>query len=283
MTTPLLLTEIEATRTWVREHRDTGHTVGLVLTMGALHEGHLSLARTAREECDRVLATIFVNPTQFAPGEDLERYPRDLARDCELLGGAGVDVVFAPATEAMYPRDAGTSIDVGPVARPLEGASRPTHFAGVATIVAKFFQIAPADRAYFGQKDYQQTVVIGRMVADLNMPIELVTCPIVREPDGLAMSSRNAYLSPAEREQGLSLSRGIREGERLYSEGERDAAAIRSAVSRVLEGTAGVDLEYVALLADGTMDQPPTIDGPVVLAVAARVGQTRLIDNVRLH
>lgn len=282
MTTPLLLTEIEATRTWVREQRSAGRTVGLVLTMGALHEGHLSLARAAREECDRVLATVFVNPKQFAPDEDLERYPRDLDRDRELLGQAGVDAVFAPTAEAMYPPDTGTSIDVGQVARSLEGGSRPTHFAGVATVVAKFFQIAPADRAYFGQKDYQQTVVIGRMVADLNMPIELVICPIARDPDGLAMSSRNAYLSPAERERGLSLRRGLRAGEKLYNEGERDTAAIRSAVSRVLEDTAGVDLEYVALLADGTMDQPPKIEGPVVLAVAARVGQTRLIDNVRL-
>lgn len=282
MPKPVLFDEIDATRSWVREQQAAGRTVGLVPTMGALHQGHMSLALLANGQCDRVITTIFVNPTQFAPGEDLERYPRDLDRDCELLGRAGVDAVFAPEAAVMYPPGAATTIDVGPVAHPLEGASRPTHFAGVATVVAKLFQIAPADRAYFGRKDYQQTVVVRRMVADLNLPIEVVVCPIVREPDGLAMSSRNAYLSPAERKRALVLNRGLCLGQRLHQEGERDPATLRRAVSKEIGRVSGVDLEYVAVLDDGTMDEPTTLAGPAVLAVAARVGQTRLIDNVPL-
>lgn len=283
MTEPLLFTEIDPTRTWVREYRATGLSVGLVPTMGALHDGHLSLVQAAKGPDDRVLATIFVNPTQFAPGEDLERYPRDLQRDRELLGRAGVDAVFVPSAETMYPSGYATTIDVGPAARSLEGASRPNHFAGVATVVAKLFSIAPANRAYFGEKDYQQTVVIRRLVDDLNLPIEVVVCPIVREPDGLAMSSRNAYLSLAERQQALSLYRGLRFGQRWHREGQRDAAKLRDAVASEIRSTSGVELEYVAVLDDGTMDEPTRINGPAVLAVAARVGQTRLIDNMRLH
>lgn len=283
MAAPLVFTEIDAMRSWVREQQHSGQSVGLTPTMGALHEGHLSLAHAAREQCDRVVASVFVNPTQFAAHEDLGKYPRDLGHDRELLGSIGVDVVFAPSVETMYPPDAGTTIDVGQVARPLEGTSRPNHFAGVATVVAKLFSIAPADRAYFGQKDYQQTVVIRRLVADLNYPIEVVICPTVREPDGLAMSSRNAYLTPTQRGQALALSRGLREAERLHAAGEREAEPIRAAVADTIAATEGVDLEYAAVLRDGTMDQPDSIDGPAVVAVAARVGETRLIDNVRLH
>lgn len=282
MSSPLIFTDIDATRAWVGEQRRGGRSVGLVPTMGALHEGHRSLARAAAKACDVVIASIFVNPTQFAPGEDFERYPRDLQADAALLGGVGVDAIFAPSIEAMYPPGATTQIDVGPVAKSLEGESRPTHFAGVATVVAKLFAIAPAERAYFGQKDYQQTVVIRRMVADLNVPIEIVVCPIIREPDGLAMSSRNAYLSPDDRQRALALSRGLHEAARLHSAGERNTAAIREAVRREIDKTPSVELEYVAVMPDGTLDQPDTITDPMVVAVAARVGQTRLIDNVLL-
>lgn len=278
----LRFTEVDETRSWVRDHQRAGRTVGLVPTMGALHEGHLSLARAARDECDVVLATVFVNPKQFGPGEDYERYPRDLARDCELLGEVSVGAVFAPSVETMYPPGSGTTIDVGVAAEAFEGASRPTHFAGVATVVAKLFVIAPADRAYFGQKDYQQTVVLRRMATDLSFPTELVVCPIVREPDGLAMSSRNAYLTPTDRERAVCLSRGLHEAERLYAAGERDPAAIRSAVEAIVTSTDGVELDYAVVVEDGTVETPRTIEGPVVVAVAARVGETRLIDNVRL-
>jgi pantoate--beta-alanine ligase len=282
MPTPLLLTEIDATRAWVRERQRAGETVGVVPTMGALHAGHLSLAEAARRECDRVIATVFVNPTQFSPSEDFERYPRDLDADAKKLGSVGVEAIFAPSVAVMYPPSASTSIDVGAVALPFEGAIRPTHFAGVATVVAKLFMIAPADRAYFGQKDYQQTVVVRRMVEDLNLPIKVVVCPTVREADGIAMSSRNAYLSIEERQQALCLSRGLREAERLYAAGERSASTLRDAVRDVISNTEGVELQYVAVLHDGTMDEVETVDAPAVIAVAARVGQTRLIDNVRL-
>ena len=281
--TPQRFTDINAMRTWVRDRQSAGERIGLVPTMGALHEGHLSLARAAREQCDRVVASVFVNPTQFGPGEDLQRYPRDLERDSELLAEIGVEAVFAPSVDTMYPAGAETSIDVGSVAKPLEGTSRPTHFAGVATVVAKLFAIAPADRAYFGQKDYQQTVVIRRLVLDLNLPIEVIICPTVREPDGLAMSSRNAYLSAEERVRALSLSRGLEAARLAYDAGERDAAAVRAAAEAEIAPIEGVRLEYVAVLRDGTMQQPETIDGPAVVAVAARVGQTRLIDNARLE
>lgn len=282
MPTPLLLTEVDATRAWVRERQRAGETVGVVPTMGALHVGHLSLAEAARKGCDRVIATVFVNPTQFSPSEDFQRYPRDLDADTAKLAGVGVDAVFAPSVATMYPPTASTSVDVGPVARPFEGAIRPTHFAGVATVVAKLFLIAPADRAYFGQKDYQQTVVVRRMVEDLNLPIEVVVCPTVREPDGLAMSSRNAYLSADDRARALCLSRGLHEAQRLYADGERDASTLRETVRGVIAAAKGVDLQYVAVLRDGTMDEIDSVDAPAVIAVAARVGQTRLIDNVRL-
>ncbi|MEO0529457.1 MAG: pantoate--beta-alanine ligase [Planctomycetota bacterium] len=282
MPSPQLLTEIDATRAWVRERQRGGETVGLVPTMGALHEGHLSLARAACEACDHAIATVFVNPTQFAPQEDYERYPRDLDQDTHRLGEIGVGAVFAPSVETMYPPGSGVTIDPGPSSKGFEGAIRPSHFAGVATVVAKLFGIAPADRAYFGQKDYQQTVVIRRMVADLNLAMEVVVCPTVREPDGLAMSSRNAYLSPSERKQALCLSRGLREAERRYADGERDASTLRDAVRSVVANETEVELQYVAVLRDGTMEEIEVIEGPAVIAVAARVGSTRLIDNVRL-
>ena len=258
-----------------------GRTVGFVPTMGALHAGHLSLIDAARAECDLIAASIFVNPTQFAPSEDFSAYPRPLERDLDLLREHGCQLVFTPAAEVMYPPGAETSIDVGSVARPWEGAQRPTHFAGVATVVMKLFQIVPATHAYFGQKDYQQTVVVRRMVADLNVPIEVRVCPIVRAPDGLALSSRNAYLTPAQRQQAVALSQSLAVAREAYAGGERDAARIKQLACHHL-AAAGLEPDYVAVMADGTVSEVDHIDGPSIIALAVRVGQTRLIDNCRI-
>ena len=247
--------------------------------MGALHEGHLSLVDAARAECDLAVVTIFVNPTQFAPGEDLRRYPRDMARDLALLGTRGCDLVFAPSEHEMYAQNHATFVDVGPIGTALEGQFRPTHFRGVATIVLKLFQQAPADRAYFGRKDYQQTLVVRQMVADLNVPIDVRICPIVREPGGLAMSSRNAYLSTDERRQALSLSKSLNLAKPLVDDGERDVETIRRAMQRAIDSAGGVDVQYIAFVADGTLTPVTTIDGPTTIAIAATVGKTRLIDN----
>lgn len=259
-----------------------GQRIGLVPTMGALHAGHLSLAQAAREECDTVVATIFVNPTQFGQGEDFERYPRNLRQDLELLATVGCDLAFAPSVEVMYPAGCETRIDVGSLARVLEGEFRPGHFDGVATVVMKLFQLAPADIAYFGQKDYQQTLVIARMVADLNAPIELRTCPTIREPDGLAMSSRNAYLSPDERRRALALSEGLNTARRMFEQGERNAERLRSALLARLQ-QAELRTDYVAIVRKGSVEPLHELNQPAVIAIAARAGKTRLIDNAVLE
>jgi pantoate--beta-alanine ligase len=247
--------------------------------MGALHEGHLSLVDAARAECDMAVVTIFVNPTQFAPHEDFRQYPRDLDRDLALLGDRGCDLVFVPTDDEMYRPGHATFIDVGPIGEVLEGEYRPTHFRGVATVVMKLFQLAPADRAYFGRKDYQQSLVVRQMVADLNVPIDVRVCPIVREPDGLAMSSRNAYLTSDERQRARVLYRSLRLAEELAAVGERDAATIRQQMRREIERTPGVELQYIAFVTDGTVTPVETITGPTTVAIAAVVGKTRLIDN----
>ncbi|MEN1679556.1 MAG: pantoate--beta-alanine ligase [Planctomycetota bacterium] len=279
------LPELVSTRDAIRDRvvaaRREGRRVGLVPTMGALHAGHLSLVERARAECGLVLASVFVNPTQFGPGEDLERYPRDLDADLRLLAGAGCGVVFAPSVETMYPPGCDTWVEVGAAAKPLEGEHRPTHFRGVATVVLKLMNLAPADAVYFGRKDYQQTVVVRRMVEDLNVPIEVVVCPTVREPDGLAMSSRNAYLSSEERQRALALSRGLRAASEMHAAGERRAPVIRGSIEQLL-AEAGVETQYVALLREGTVDAIETIDGPTVVAIAGKVGETRLIDNATI-
>jgi len=277
-----VITGVEAMRAAVRGLQRGGETVGFVPTMGALHEGHLSLIDAAAAECDRVAASIFVNPTQFGPNEDFTKYPRPLERDLELLRGRGCELVFVPEAVEMYPEGYGTSIDVGPVAVPWEGAARPGHFAGVATVVLKLFECLPADRAYFGRKDYQQTLVVKRMVADLNLPIDVRVCPIVRDADGLALSSRNVYLSPDERRRALALSQSLRLAEEIISGGERDALVVRERMLALIASVGGVGVEYVAIVRDGTVDEVAQIDGPVTIAVAARVGTTRLIDNVRI-
>jgi pantoate--beta-alanine ligase len=280
---PRVITDPLEMRAVVNESRSAGRRVGLVPTMGALHQGHLSLVRAATDQCDATVVTIFVNPTQFGPGEDLASYPRDLDRDLDLLAPTGADLVFAPQAGVMYPPEHETYVEVGPTAEPLEGAHRPGHFRGVATIVLKLFQMVPADAAFFGRKDYQQTLVVERMVADLNLDIEIRVCPIVREPDGLAMSSRNVYLSPAERTSALAISQSLQLAEREVAAGNRGAADIERRVRRHLTSTGGVDVEYVALVAAGTVTPVSTIDQPTVLAIAARVGATRLIDNCELR
>ncbi|HEX6963601.1 MAG TPA: pantoate--beta-alanine ligase [Lacipirellula sp.] len=262
--------------------RQNGETVGFVPTMGALHEGHLSLVDAANAECDRVVASIFVNPTQFGPNEDFAKYPRPLDRDLDLLRDRGCDWVFVPHAAEMYPAGFDTSIDVGAVAEPLEGAARPGHFRGVATVVHKLFQLVPADRAYFGRKDYQQTLVVRRMAADLNMPIEVRVCPIVRDVDGLALSSRNAYLSTEERRRALSLSGALRLAESAYAAGERSAETLRKQMLAHISAVGGVEVEYVAIVHDGTVEEIAIVDGPATIAIAARVGATRLIDNLQI-
>ena len=267
-----VITGVEAMRAAVRGLQRGGETVGFVPTMGALHEGHLSLIDAAAAECDRVAASIFVNPTQFGPNEDFTKYPRPLERDLELLRGRGCELVFVPEAAEMYPEGYGTS----------EGAARPGHFAGVATVVLKLFECVPANRAYFGRKDYQQTLVVRRMAADLNLPIDVRVCPIVRDADGLALSSRNVYLSPDERRRALALSQSLRLAEEIISSGERDALVVRERMLAHVAAVGGVGVEYVAIVRDGTVEEAAQIDGPVTIAVAVRVGTTRLIDNVRI-
>jgi pantoate--beta-alanine ligase len=276
---PQLITDGETLRKAVLDARQGGKSVGLVPTMGALHDGHLSLVDAARAECGLSIVTIFVNPTQFSPNEDFREYPRELTRDLSLLAGRGCDIVFAPANNSMYRPNHSTFIDVGPIGTVLEGEFRPTHFRGVATVVMKLFQLAPADRAYFGRKDYQQSLVVRQMVADLDVPIEVRICSIVRESDGLAMSSRNRYLTPDERRRAAVLSRSLRLAEDLTAGGERDADVIRQKMTQEIESVGGSQIQYIALVADGTLTPVERITGPTTVALAATVGKTRLIDN----
>lgn len=239
-------------------------TIGLVPTMGALHAGHLSLVDTAQAENDFTIATIFVNPTQFAPNEDLAKYPRPIDADLRQLAEHGVGLVFTPTEAEMYAAGHSTFVEVGQVAQPLEGAFRPTHFRGVATIVLKLFHLIPATRAYFGQKDYQQTMVIRRMVADLNVPIELRICPTVREPDGLAMSSRNAYLSTDERRQATTLWRALSAAKRAIAAGERDTATLERTMRDVLHDAGITEIDYATIVDAQTLEAVPTIAGNTV-------------------
>ena len=253
---------------------------GFVPTMGYLHEGHLSLVRRAREENGRVAASIYVNPTQFAPTEDLASYPRDLDRDLSLLEAENVDLVFTPSDEIMYPPDFQTTVLLSKVTKPLEGASRPTHFAGVATVVAKLFNIIQPDRAYFGQKDAQQAVVLRQMVRDLNFGLELIVCPIVREPDGLAMSSRNKYLSPPERKAALVLSHALQQAQAAFTTGERDANALRRIMVGLIAAEPLARLDYVSAAHPETLAELEQIEDRALLSMAVFIGQTRLIDNL---
>ena len=259
-------------RAQVQEWADD--SIGLVPTMGALHAGHRSLIDRAMAENDRVVVSIFVNPIQFGPDEDLSRYPRPVEADLEMLKAIGVDAVYMPGVEAMYPPGFGTRVVVGAVAEPLEGAARPGHFEGVATVVAKLLNTVEPDRAYFGQKDAQQVAVVGRLAADLDTGVEIVVCPIVREADGLAVSSRNVYLGPDERRAATCLSRALRTAAESYQAGARDREALKSLMTGVIEHEPLARVEYVELVDPGNFSSPGTL---AVLAV--RVGATRLIDN----
>ncbi len=266
----------EQVRAWKRE----GLTVGLVPTMGFLHEGHKSLIVRAAAENDRVVVSDFVNPTQFGPNEDLESYPRDFERDCALCEEAGAALVFHPEPSEMYAPDACTYVNMDALTHELCGLTRPIHFRGVCTVVSKLFNIVTPDRAYFGQKDAQQLAVIRRMVRDLNFGIEVVGCPIVREEDGLAKSSRNTYLSAEERAAALCLSRAVFAGQKLVEEGERDAAVVLAAMRAIIEAEPLAQIDYVKMVDFDTIEQIERIeDAPVLCAMAVYVGKTRLIDN----
>jgi pantoate--beta-alanine ligase len=258
-------------------------TVGLVPTMGYLHEGHLSLVRRAREDCDHIVVSIFVNPTQFGPQEDLSKYPRDLERDLSLLEPLGVDLIWMPTAEIMYPPGYQTWVEVEAITQPLEGAMRPGHFRGVTTVVTKLFTGAQPHKAYFGQKDAQQAAVIRRMTRDLNFPIEIVVCPIVRELDGLAMSSRNVYLNPEQRKAATVLYRSLSAAKEAYDNGERDADQLRQVMKDVLASEPLAQMQYVSCADYDTLEELETVTGKTLLSMAVFMGKTRLIDNFVLE
>jgi pantoate--beta-alanine ligase len=265
-----------------RDVRRAGKRLGFVPTMGALHEGHLSLVKMARAQSDVVAASIFVNPLQFGPNEDFSKYPRTFERDCELLRVEGVAVLFAPSVEDMYPAGATTTVEVANISDRLDGRSRPGHFKGVTTVVAKLFHIVQPDFAFFGQKDAAQVAILRRMVRDLNFEVEIVVGPIVREPDGLAMSSRNAYLDPLQRQQALVLHRALERVRSLAEHGERDASALIAAGKRMIAEQAAAKLDYLEIVDPDSLEPVADLSGGALVAVAACFGSTRLIDNLLL-
>jgi len=269
-----------AARQQILQARSIGKQVGLVPTMGALHEGHLSLVDASREKCQLTVVTIFVNPTQFGASEDLERYPRRLDEDLRLLSSRGADLVFTPSVEEIYPVGFSTFVEPPKIAEPLEGQLRPGHFRGVATVVLKLFQILPANIAFFGQKDLQQTLVVRNMVRDLGVPIEIRVCPTVREADGLAMSSRNQYLSPDQRHRAPALQRSLQLGEALIRSGEPSVERIRQAMQDELMRAGFAPIDYIAIVDPESLQEADAVRLPVALLIAARLGATRLIDNV---
>jgi pantoate--beta-alanine ligase len=273
---------IEDMRAACREARRGGSRLGFVPTMGALHEGHLSLVRAARASCDVVAASVFVNPTQFGPTEDLAKYPRSFERDRDLLAKEGVELLFAPSVEEMYPSGAVTWVTVEALSSKLDGRSRPGHFRGVTTVVAKLFHIVEPDAAFFGQKDAAQLAIIRRMVRDLNFPVEIVAGPIVREADGLAMSSRNAYLDSAQRQQALVLHRALLRVQKSWEAGERDAAKLVAAGHEEIAGEKSVRLDYFEIVDPDNLDEVKDLANGALVAVAAFVGTTRLLDNILL-
>jgi len=275
----LVIEQISAMRDWSEAERRGGRRIVFVATMGFLHHAHVCLVREARKRGDRVVVSIFVNPTQFGPGEDFAGYPRDLARDCTLMESEGVEVIFQPAVEEMYPRGNEPHVEGERLSAPLCGATRPGHFRGVATVVAKLFNIVRPHAAIFGEKDYQQLQLIRRMVRDLSMDVEIISYPIVREPDGLAMSSRNAYLAAAERQAAVCLSRSLCKAERLFKRGETSAQALIRLALAELAKEPLAKVEEGNLCAAETLDDVERIDDPAVLAVAVRIGRARLIDN----
>ena len=279
----LLLKTIAETRNACERMRTTGKTLGLVPTMGALHQGHLSLVRAAQASCDAVAVSIFVNPTQFGPKEDFAGYPRSLEQDCRILEAAGVDLVFAPSAAEMYPPGASTFVDVAGPSERLDGTSRPGHFRGVATVVAKLLHIFAPERAFFGQKDAAQIAVLGKMVRDLQFPVQLEVCPTVREPDGLALSSRNSYLNDEQRRQALVLYRALLTVQQQVHGGEHDPGKLIAGALRILAEEPAVRLDYFSIVDPETLEDVLEVRaGAALVAVAAFVGATRLIDNLPL-
>lgn len=279
----LICRTVEEIRKFVREARSKGQKVGLVPTMGYLHEGHLTLMREAKKSCDVVVISIFVNPLQFGPKEDFAQYPRDFERDARMAEDVGVDAIFVPEAEEMYPRGFSTHVDVEGLVDCLCGASRPGHFRGVATVVTKLFNIVLPDKAFFGQKDAQQVLVIKRMAEDLNMPLEIVAVPTVREADGLAMSSRNIYLSAEQRKAALVLSQSLEAAREAVAGGQRDADKILRLVREMISGQPLASIDYVELRALPNLEPVQFINGPVLLALAVKFDKTRLIDNAVLE
>jgi len=275
----IIAEQVADVRRAVRDARRRDTTIGCVPTMGALHAGHESLIEACRAECNFTAVTIFVNPTQFGPGEDFDRYPRPLEEDLARCRRAGVDLVFVPAVETLYPAAFSTYVDVEPLSRVLEGASRPGHFRGVATVVLKLLNIVEPDRAYFGRKDFQQQLLVRKMCRELDLAVEIRTCPTVREPDGLALSSRNRYLNPGERQTALALYRSLQLAQGRLQDGERDAPAIASDMRQFLE-TAGARPDYAIIADPESLDELTAPRQNMVALVAARVGRTRLIDNL---
>ena len=271
---------IDAARRAVKQARKQGKGIGLVPTMGALHRGHVSLIEAAARQCEFVVVSLFVNPTQFGPGEDFNKYPRPLDQDLVICRAHGVDLVFAPTAQEMYGRQNLTWVDVEKLTEPLCGRFRPGHFRGVATVCAKLFNVVLPDRAFFGQKDAQQVAVIRRMVTDLDMPLEIVVCPTVREADGLAMSSRNQYLTAQQRGQACTIYRALKHCEDRIGQGIRDAGLLVAAVAEVLRQVPGVEIQYVSIVDAETLQPVDPVSGEVLVAVAVKLGSTRLIDNI---
>ena len=281
--TPQLITSVASLREVIGTLRRAGKKIGLVPTMGALHEGHLSLVRASKAECDCTVVSIFVNPSQFGPNEDFAKYPRTLENDLSLLAGCGTDLVFAPTAEEVYRPGHSTWVEAPTAAAPLEGVCRPEHFRGVATIVLKLLNMVQPDAAFFGQKDYQQSLVIRRMVDDLDMPVTIRVCPIVREADGLAMSSRNRYLSPAARQRALVLWKSLQLAEQLVGQGERNAKVIAARMREVIETADDARIDYIAIADPDTLEPVETLAGRTVAALAVKIENTRLIDNCLLE
>lgn len=274
---------VEAFKDYTKAMKAAGKTIALVPTMGALHAGHIALMEAARKAADVVIASVFVNPIQFGPNEDYEAYPRAFSEDCEKLKQVPVDAVFHPEPAALYPEGYATYVAVeGDITNKLCGAQRPGHFRGVATVVTKLLHLARADKAFFGQKDAQQVVVVRRVAVDLNLPVKIVMVPIVREESGLALSSRNRYLSAEEREAALVLSRSLREAEKAFSGGEREAAKLTAMVTAIIEGEPLASIDYVALYSFPALRAIARVEEPALLAIAVKIGQTRLIDNIIL-
>ncbi len=278
-----LVEKISDLKAIIRSNKKMGKTIGFVPTMGYLHEGHLSLVKTSVHDNDFTVMCIFVNPTQFGPNEDFEKYPRDMERDLRLAESAGVDVVFSPSVAEMYPESYKTYVEVEDITKVLCGLSRPVHFKGVTTVVNKLFNIVEPDKAYFGQKDAQQVIVIKKMVRDLNMNLEIITCPIVRESDGLAMSSRNVYLNKEERAEAVVLSKSLFEAKEMINKGEKSAEKIVEFIRGRIMLQKLADIDYVEVVSADSLERLDNLEGSILIALAVRFGKTRLIDNVILE